>query len=159
MTHLAVNKNIQLITAFDQSYSGGARNALVDGVLGNSDYKHLWQGYRKKDLNVVIDLGKATTVKSIEIGFLQSQLHSILLPSKVEFSLSVDGKTFKTIGSMSYHTTEAIPDFQIKQFNIRFKETAARYVRVHAKNLSELPAWHIRPGQEIFIFADEIQVH
>jgi hypothetical protein len=148
-----------LLSEYDQGYVGGARNALVDGIIGNSDYKSLWQGYRKKDLDVVIDLGKKTLVKTIEIGFLQSQLHSILLPSKVEFELSVDGKVFNDAGSMSYHTAETVPDFQRKQFHSHFKATIARYIRVHAKNLFELPAWHIRPGQETFIFADEIQVH
>ena len=157
--HLAVNKNIKLFSEYDQGYAGGARNALVDGIIGNSDYKSLWQGYRKKDLDVVIDLGKQTQVKTIEIGFLQSQLHSILLPTKVEFELSVDGKIFNAAGSMLYHTTEAVPDFQKKQFSTHFKKTTARYVRVHAKNLSELPTWHIRPGQETFIFADEIIVN
>jgi len=159
VSHLAVNKSIKLLSEYDQGYSGGARNALVDGFIGNSDYKSLWQGYRKKDLDVVIDLGKQTSVKTIEIGFLQSQLHSILLPSKVEFELSVDGKVFNAVGSMSYHTTKTVPDFQKKQFSSHFKETTARYVRVHATNLSELPGWHIRPKQEAFIFADEIQVH
>jgi len=159
VSHLAVNKKIKLLSKYDQGYSGGARNALVDGLLGNSDYKSLWQGYRKKNLDVVIDLGEQTLVKAIEIGFLQSQLHSILLPSNVEFALSVDGKVFNSAGSMSYHTTETVPDFQKKQFSSHFKETTARYVRVYATNLSELPDWHIRPGQETFIFADEIQVH
>ncbi len=159
VTHLAVNKPIKLLSDYDKGYSGGARNALVDGIIGNSDYKSLWQGYRKKDLDIVIDLGKQTAVKSIEIGFLQSQLHSILLPTKVEFSLSVDGKKFNSLGSQLYHTSETIPDFQRKQFSRQFEKTTARYVRVHAKNLSELPSWHIRPGQETFIFADEIQVH
>lgn len=159
VTHLAVNKNITLLSEYDKGYSGGALNALVDGIIGNSDYKNLWQGYRKKDLDVVIDLGKQIAVKSIEIGFLQSQLHSILLPSNVEFELSVDGEKFNAVGSMQYHTTETVPDFQKKQFSAHFKEVTARYVRVHATNLSALPAWHIRPGQETFIFADEIQIH
>lgn len=159
VSHLALNKDITLLTEFDTGYSGAARNALVDGIVGNSDYKQLWQGYRKKDLHAVIDLGKSTAVKSIEIGFLQSKLHSILLPTKVEFELSSDGKTFNPAGAMLYHTKETVPDFQKKQFSTRFKERLTRYIRVHATNMAELPAWHIRSGQEAFIFADEIQVH
>lgn len=159
VNHLAVNKPIKILSEYDQGYTGGARNALVDGIIGHSDYKNLWQGYRKKDLDVVIDLGTELPIQSIEIGFLQSQLHSILLPTKVEFELSVDGAKFIAVGSMLYHTTESMPDFQKKQFSARFSSTKARYVRVHASNLSELPSWHIRPGQESFIFADEIQVH
>jgi len=157
--HLAVNKSVKILSEYDQRYSGGARNALVDGVIGGSDYKSLWQGYRKKDLDVVIDLGNTRSIQSIDIGFLQSQLHSILLPTKVVFELSVDGVEFTNVSSMLYHTRKSVPDFQKKQFSARFENTKARYVRVHASNLSELPRWHIRSGQETFIFADEIQVH
>lgn len=159
VSHLALNKPLKILSEFDKGYSGGARNALVDGIIGSSDYKTLWQGYRKKDLNVVIDLGEIMPVESIEIGFLQSQLHSILLPSKVEFAISANGDDFTAVGSMAYQTTKSMPDFQKKQFSASFKKMTARYIRVHAFNLSELPSWHIRPGQETFIFADEIQVH
>lgn len=159
VAHLAVNKYIKLLSEYDQGYSGGSSNTLVDGIKGNSDYKSLWQGYRKKDLDAVIDLGKNMEISMIEIGFLQSQLHSILLPSEVNFSISIDGTVFKKVGSQQYLTKEGVPDFQKKQFSSTFAKITARYVRVHAKNLSKLPSWHIRPGQETFIFADEIQVH
>jgi len=157
--HLALNKNIKLFSKYDHGYSGGGDTALIDGIVGGSDYKSLWQGYRKKDLNVVIDLGKETSVSSIGIGFLQSILHSILLPSQVSFAISNDGQDYSLVGEQSYQTREGIEDYQQKRFAVKFPKQTARYIRVQAKNLSELPKWHIRPGQETFIFADEIIVN
>jgi len=157
--HLALNKNIKLFSKYDHGYSGGGDTALIDGIVGGSDYKSLWQGYRKKDLNVVIDLGNETSVSSIGIGFLQSILHSILLPSQVSFAISNDGQDYSLVGEQSYQTREGIEDYQQKRFAVKFPKQTARYIRVQAKNLSELPKWHIRPGQETFIFADEIIVN
>ncbi len=156
--HLAINKTIRLLTQYDQGYIGGDNNALIDGVKGGSDYKTLWQGYRKKDLSVVIDLGELTHVSSIDIGFLQSILHSIMLPTEVRFSQSEDGNNFTLLGKESYETKANVPDYQQKKFQVAFTPKRMRYIKVTAKNMSTLPQWHIRPGQEAFIFADEIIV-
>lgn len=156
--HLAKGKTISLAQPYDKYYVGGSQQALVDGILGNSDYKTLWQGYRMKDIDAVIDLGSEQTVKSVAIGFLQSSLHSILLPTDVEISVSSDGKNYRKVGQFSYHTTEDLPDFQRKTFTAELKAQSARYIKVFAKNLDALPKWHVRPGQEVFIFADEIIV-
>lgn len=158
VSHLAVGKDIRLLSEYDQGYAAGGNKALIDGVIGGSDYKTLWQGYRKKDLAVVIDLGKLTKVSSIEIGFLQSILHSIMIPTQVTFSQSEDGEHFSLLGKEAYVTQEGIVDYQQKRFNVSFKPRQTRYIKVEANNMSVLPQWHIRPGQEAFIFADEIIV-
>ncbi|GAC20361.1 glycoside hydrolase family 97 catalytic domain-containing protein [Paraglaciecola arctica] len=157
--HLAVNKEIILNTEYDAGYSGGGMSALVDGIRGNPDYKTLWQGYRMQDLDVTIDLQQQQLVKQIDIGFLQSILHSILLPSEVHFQISTDGHNYLTVGQSEYSTQKGQPDFQIKNFSASFSAQPVRYIKVTAKNINALPDWHIRPGQESFIFSDEIQVH
>ncbi len=159
VNHLAVNKNVKILSQYDAAYSAGGDNALVDGIVGGADYKTLWQGYREKDLDVVIDLGEQQQISSIEIKFLQSVLHSILLPSKVHFALSDDGESFQPVGEISFQSDEHMPDYQRKHFTVELKNKSARYIRVQANNIAKLPNWHIRPGQECFIFADEIIVH
>jgi alpha-glucosidase len=157
--HKALNKSVKNHSVYDKSYSGGGKNALVDGIVGGPDYKELWQGYRQKDIDVVIDLEKATMISSIQIGFLQSILHSILLPTQVTFSISYDGIEYKNVGKAKYHTVEDGPDYQRKTFKATFPESSVRFIRIKAKNIENLPDWHVRPGQEAFIFSDEIIVH
>lgn len=158
VNHLAKGKEVAYFTNYDADYSAGGKSALVDGYIGGPDYKSLWQGYRKTDLDVVIDLGEEMFISSIEVGFLQSILHSILIPSDVRLSLSNNGNDYSLIDEKKYQTVEGIPDYQQKRFKTQFQKKLVRYVRVQAKNVSELPSWHIRPGQEAFIFADEIVV-
>ncbi|MFT5757612.1 MAG: alpha-glucosidase [Alteromonadaceae bacterium] len=157
--HLAINKKIKLMSQYDKGYSGGGDSALIDGIIGGADYKTLWQGYRKKDLDIVIDLGELTPISSINIGFLQSVLHSILLPSDVTFALSNNGEDYTIVGKEHFDSTADMPDYQQKQFQSKFERQSARFIRVTAQNLSNLPAWHSRSGQESFIFSDEIIVH
>jgi hypothetical protein len=37
-------------------------------------------------------------------------------------------------------------------------ETKARYIKVHAESLLKTPSWHIRSGQAISIYSDQIVV-
>ncbi|WP_299075298.1 glycoside hydrolase family 97 catalytic domain-containing protein [uncultured Paraglaciecola sp.] len=159
VTHLAKNQSIKLIHQPDASYMAAGPNALVDGVRGGADYKQGWQGFRQQDLDAVIDLGTAQSASRIEVGFLQSILHSILLPTKIEFSVSRDGVQFTQVGQAQYHTREGEPDYQRKDFAVSFKPQNVRFIRVQATTPKTLPDWHTRPGQEAFIFADEIQLH
>jgi len=154
--HLGVNKKISLNTPFDQGYSAGGAAALVDGIRGGADYKSRWQGYRQQDLDATIDLGQLTELSEITIGFMQSILHSILLPTEVQFLVSDDGESFTAVGLLSHDTQQEGPDYQVKDFSISLPQTKARFVRIVATNLNQLPSWHVRPGQETFIFADEI---
>ncbi|WP_448548084.1 glycoside hydrolase family 97 catalytic domain-containing protein [Thalassotalea fusca] len=158
ITHLAVGKKASYGTQFDEQYTGGGQSALTDGILGSADYSSLWQGYRQRDLDVTIDLEKITRINTISVGFLQSILHSILLPTTVEFLLSNNGNEFTKVGQQEYVTMADVPDYQRKRFQVAVEQKSARFVRIKAKNISQLPAWHIRPAQEAFIFADEIVV-
>ena len=76
----------------------------------------------------------------------------------MSFELSDNGRDFMHAGTEIYQTHSDVADYQQKQFKASFLPQNARYIRVRAKNVSELPDWHIRAGQETFIFADEIIV-
>ena len=43
-------------------------------------------------------------------------------------------------------------------FNIILSSTNARYIKVHAESVLEMPSWHINAGKPAFIYIDEIVV-
>lgn len=157
--HLAENKNITLQPTPHNNYSDDGATTLIDGARGGTDYTSQWLGFRNTDFTATIDLGERQKVKQISAGFMQSILHSIMLPTAVTFDVSSDNKRFTTVGAEAYATTPDVPDFQRKDFTAEFSEQDVRYIRVTATSPGVLPDWHIRPGQEVFIFADEITVN
>jgi len=44
-------------------------------------------------------------------------------------------------------------------YYVELSDVSARYVRVLAKNIGTLPAWHPGAGGLAWIFADEIQIN
>lgn len=154
--HLAVGRPITFAEPADARYTAGRPDALVDGFHAGNNYQFGWQGWYGKDMVATIDLGEERRIDSVSIAFLQDQQSWIFLPSDVVWECSNDMKdwhvfaadrksTSRLKGELSMHVTDHL------------KGARARYIRITAKNLGDLPAWHGSKGK-CWLFCDEIVV-
>lgn len=161
--HKAIGKVKKLNTPFGDykpKYSGGGTGALADGVLGsdNAYDDGRWQGYWGKDIDVELDLGGVTSVKTITMRFLHNANDWVLTPRTIEVYTSTDGSNWKLA-----HTEQLDPDFRergtiIRTNALRNLKLSTRYLRVVAKNPGPLPEWHLAKGNDSWMFCDEIVV-
>ena len=161
--HKAIGKMSKLNSRYSDyqaKYSGGGDNALADGVLA-SDETYAdghWQGYWGKDIDISLDLGGVTAVKSITMRFFHNANDWILTPKTIEVYTSADGNAWKLA-----HTEQFNPDFRergnvIHTNAIRNLKLNTRYLRVVAKNPGPLPEWHLAKGNDSWLFCDEVVV-
>lgn len=151
------NMSVKLVSKYSPQYSAGGNIALIDRVRGGYNFRNgTWQGYQGKDVIVVIDLGKTTTIKKIGAGFLQDTGPWILFPSYVKLYLSNDGKVFKEIARIKNDTPKSKWDPIIKDFSAEFKPQRTRYIKMVADYPGDLPLWHPGAGSPSFIFTDEV---
>jgi hypothetical protein len=157
VTHLAVGSPVTLKKPFNRKYRGGSDDALTDGLRGSRDFADgLWQGFEVDDLDAVIDLGKPTNITGITVGFLDSQYSWIFPPRKIEFSYSLDNKSYAALETLHLGEPEFNPNPKTHDFKVEFKSLSARYVRVKAENIKACPDWHSGKGGKAWLFADEI---
>ena len=72
--HIAIGQEIKISSSYSDKYSGGGDSALINGLRGSLDYLDgNWQGFEGQDLEVLINLGNAINLQSVEISFLQNQ--------------------------------------------------------------------------------------
>lgn len=158
--HLGLRSNITFATAPDPRYTGGRTDALIDGYRAGMNYQFGWQGWYGKDMTATIDLGRSVRIDTLSFSFLQDQQSWIFLPERITVEWSETGTDFNLFdehtlgeaaekGQLSIFTDEYYPK--------RSSELTARYIRVTAKNLGDLPAWHGSKGQ-CWLFCDEIVV-
>ncbi|WGH76320.1 GH92 family glycosyl hydrolase [Tenacibaculum tangerinum] len=155
------NVTIDLQTTYANQYNAGGKNALIDGVLGANDFRTgTWQGYFDTDLVAVVDLGKEKWLEYIQVNFLEDQRSWIFLPTEIEYLISSDGKTYTTLTKTKLHTTEPRENVSIEKVGYAFKGKTARYVKVIAKKLGNLPEWHLgyKHDGKSWLFVDEIQI-
>lgn len=148
-THLAKDKKITYAqnAPYYKGYSAGGDNALLDGLRGGwNNNDGAWQGFIKGGIDVTIDLGENTTVRSIGADFMQICNPEIFMPSQVVISASQDSITFEEIATIDHEVTR---DDVLSFKNFGWEgETKARYIRYQAKT-GKFRGW---------LFVDEIVV-
>ncbi|WP_250435281.1 GH92 family glycosyl hydrolase [Hanstruepera flava] len=155
------NISIKLDTEYANQYNGGGQNALIDGIYGTQDFRTgTWQGYFDEDLIATVDLGSLKTINQISVNFLQDQKSWIFLPTHVDFLISTDGKSFKSIYSKTFNEPKPIEGSKIETLNFELNNEKARYIKIIAKKLGKLPKWHLgyeHDGRS-WLFVDEITI-
>lgn len=158
--HLGLRSTIAFARPPDPRYTAGRPDALIDGFRASDNYQFGWQGWYGEDMVATIDLGRLTRIDTLSFSFLQDQQSWIFLPARISVEWSENGADFKLfdtdtvaeaaeMGPLSTFTHNYYPKFS--------SSLTARYIRITAKNLGPLPAWHGGKGQ-CWLFCDEIIV-
>ncbi len=152
------NYSISIAHPYQQNYSGGGDDALIDGIYGNENWRlGGWQGYQGADLEAVIDLGKTQHVSKVTIGLLQDIRSWIWMPSSVEFYSSTDGKDFQKRDIVKHSVPDNEEGIFIEYLSGKVN-SKTRYIKVIARNYGTIPNWHLGAGGKAYIFADEIKI-
>ncbi len=146
-------------STYNPAYSAGGDSALVDGLLGSTNFGDgRWQGYQGQSLDVVLDLKKVTSVNEVSIRFLQNSYSWILMPKEVKISFSDDGKNFRSAADISNPVDPRQQGTIIHNFVARFDSASTRYIEIVGVYPGPLPSWHQAAGAPSFMFSDEIVV-
>ena len=139
------------------TYNGGA--TLTDGLIGDKGFgTGRWLGFNGNDLEAVIDLKKPTNVSSVSLNTCVDKGSWIFDARNIEVSVSNDGINFTTVASHSLPALEKNSADGINTYNLKFSQTSARYIKVHATSEHNIPDWHSGKGKPAFLFVDEISV-
>jgi hexosaminidase len=158
--HNAVGRKVTLAIPNSERYPGTGAYTLTDSLRGSLDFHDgLWQGWEGDDLEAVIDLGRPTAIRELELSTLQAMRSWILLPKRVTMWLSTDGDAWRPVADQTHEISQRRDDPLIHRFRQALPSgTHARYVKVRASNAGPLPPWHPGAGGKAWIFADEIAV-
>lgn len=155
------NYNLTLQATYANAYNGGGDTALIDGIRGTREFRSgTWQGYDAQDVEATLDLGKTQDITSIEVGFLQDQRSWIFYPTEVQLLVSEDGIEFKPYHKERIDAITRNDDVAIKNVKSPNKTMQARYIKLIAKTVGDLPDWHLGfpyHGKS-WVFVDEIIV-
>ncbi len=132
--------------------------SLIDGRAGIMDYRNDWVGFWGDTLKAYLTLGSAPVqVESVSTDFFFYPLSWIFLPQRVAIDVSDDGRQWRRVVEWHPENPEVLATPDIKTFCAEVNGTA-RYLRMVAEPLPEIPAWHRAAGQKAWIFMDEIVV-
>ena len=147
--HKGRGKKVQYLAPYSDAYKAGGDSSLTDGKRGGWSYGDgRWQGFISSErLDVVIDMGRKQTIRSVAADFMQFTGPEIFEPAEVRVSFSDDGTTWK-VGDLEVREVSRDKDYFIRHF--RWEGiNRARYVRLQASE-GKFGGW---------IFTDEIVIN
>ena len=160
LANKAKGASIKFDTKPSPKYAATGAKSLIDEKLGTRQFDDgFWLGFEQKDLVATIDLGELQQVESVMVGLLQNAASWIFFPEWVEWSWSVDGKSFSkplkvSVGALKDQKRKLIKRVTLEQENLN-----ARYLKIKVKNTGQCPEWHPAAGQKAWLFIDEITVN
>ncbi|MEO0404796.1 MAG: glycoside hydrolase domain-containing protein, partial [Bacteroidota bacterium] len=150
--------SLTLFTEFNNQYHAGGEQALLDGIVGATNFKTGdWQGYYGEDVIVEVDLKESTKIDSVGIGCLQDTKPWIIYPNSMEVYSSQDGKSWELIGN-GENAVDASDYTVQRQTIVANTKEKARYLKLIIKNPGLLPDWHLGAGNPSWVFLDEIHI-
>jgi hypothetical protein len=156
---LSVGKPVKLITPLSDKYKADGPQTLTDGMFGSNEYSDgKWLGFEQNDFDAIVDLGKTTNIKNISLSYLAASSAWIFAPVEISYSVSVDGKVFRSVGSIKKDPRNWKDEKGAGRFSKDVKDVKARYIKVTAKNMGLCPDDHAGKGGKAWLFVDEISI-
>ena len=157
--HKAVGKDIVLTHPSESEFPSDGGKELLDGIRGPAIHKSKeWASWKAKPFEAVIDMGGAQPYSRVEVGYISNKPSQIFNPVALSVSTSDDGISWTEAVSVSIPAEGEFDPDGLKSTSVSFAETSARYMKVKAECLSNVPAWHHYPGRQAWLYIDEIVV-
>lgn len=144
-------------------YNFNQESILFDGETGEiSELSRGWLGFSGNDLNVVFQLSKAIELQQVEVGFAHVPDAWAFAPTAVQVYVSSDGVEYSPAinAKLKYAPEEqSMNSPQYVRVVVDINQSDVKYVRLVAKNMGRIPAWHKARGLRPWIMVDEVQLN
>lgn len=155
------NVSLKLDTKYSNQYAASGENALIDGLMGGSEFRTGdWQGFYGKDVVATVTFKEPMAIHEFGASCIRDQKAWIFLPKEIRFEVSYDGITYQNPQVIS------IPQATQRDknpFNCMFttlietdKVRKIKSIRYTIVNPGNCPEWHLGVGNPTWMFIDEL---
>lgn len=138
----------------------GQTYRLTNGLRGSdkqSDFE--WCGWYGEDASFTIDLGQEKAIDEVTIGCFTNYGMGAHIPAQITLSVSNNNGVFTQLSERSFTPQEIFREgIRIEDQTFGNLQSTARYLKVDLKNPGKCPEGHTRPGQNTWVYIDEVIV-
>lgn len=149
---------VELLNEPNPQYQGEGSNTLINQKKGEaSDFKNpAWLGYREKPFEALFTFAQPTPIKSLTLSIGKNIGGFIFPPASVEVWGGPD-KTHLTL-LQKIQPEQPIKDqsARVEAIQSQWKEGNYSVIKLIARPVAKLPAWHAGKGQPAWVFVDEV---
>ena len=123
-----------------------------------------WCGWVAQNVELTIDLGKETSIQTINLHILNQEASWIYAPEKFEIELSNDGVNFEDPHTSFVDFDRFEEENPMKWMKRKLSEDPSkkyntRYVKIKISSVSKIPDGNPGAGKPAWMFIDEIEIN
>jgi len=149
-----------LITSVNERYTADGAKTLIDGELGGMNSgNNKWLG-TQADLQFLLFFNNPIKPKTLTLNSLKVIDAQIFLPTEIQVWGGKDEQHLKLISTLTTGPQKKGDPAIVQALVCKLNETAPlSCMKVVAKPIKKLPAWHPAKGKPSWVFVDEVFVN
>lgn len=131
------------------------------GVLGanNPAWANYWAGVRDNDMGLVAEFKQPTLVSSVGLHYMIEEDTGIFPPEKVEVWGGADRNSLKLLATFKAPLPAKGDTPTLKSVTGTFKPTSVKCLKIIAKPVASIPAWHRNKDKKALLLVDEMFIN
>ena len=153
--------SVRLITPADQKYKAKGNITIADGVKSDRQQNSgKWLGYRDNEFQSYLLFKKPVKASNVTLSMLRNVGGFIFPPVRIEVWGGANEKSLKLLKVITPEMpVKETPNSENLIFDAGFESQELSCIKLVAKPLSKLPAWHPGKGEKAWVFVDEVFVN
>lgn len=149
---------VELLNEPNPQYQGEGSNTLINQKKGEaSDFKNpAWLGYREKPFEALFTFAQPTPIKSLTLSIGKNIGGFIFPPASVEVWGGPDKMHLTLLQKIQPQQPIKDQSARVEAIQSQLKEGNYSVIKLIARPLAKLPAWHPGKGQPAWVFVDEV---
>jgi uncharacterized membrane protein len=149
--------SIRFLTIPNEKYQGDGVKTLTDGELGGMNYGNgKWLGYQV-DMQVIMWFNKPITPHTLTLNCLKMIGSQIFLPTEIQVWGGSDKDHLRLMSTLNTGEQKKDDPAIVTGLVCKLQSSApVSCIKLVAKPIKKLPAWHPAKGKPSWVFADEV---
>jgi uncharacterized membrane protein len=141
-------------------YKGDLVNSLFDGEKAITDVWSLnWLGFINTPMEVEMEFEGPQDISSLDLSIWNNVGARFFPPREVEIWTVKDGGEWEMVHQSSPNQPAKDEPSALKRISVPFKAEGIEKMRLIARPVSSLPAWHGAAGEKAWILIDEVVIN
>ncbi|TAE21021.1 MAG: peptidylprolyl isomerase [Cytophagales bacterium] len=148
----------ELVNKPNAQYPGEGGKTLIDQKKGTIDNAKdiAWLGYREKPLEAFFTFTRPVPLKSVTLSIGENTGNYIMPPTLIEIWGGADKTNLKLLQKIQPTQPQKQESGRIEGIQVALNGEPYKVVKVVARPVTKLPAWHPGKGQPGWVFVDEV---
>jgi uncharacterized membrane protein len=152
--------SVMFITRPDDKYKGDGAKTIIDKELGGTNFGNGKWLASQKDLEVMMWFNKPIEMHSLDVNTMRNIGSQIFLAAAVEVWGGADKDHLKLLGAVKTATPLQNDPFGLVPLSVKLKMAqTVSCVKLIAKPVKAVPAWHSAKGKPGCVFMDEVFIN